>query len=174
MAGANRRPLAAPNAVGRQGVARSAAGASTSARATYRCSPEHKTHPGTWGVGQWHPRRRRSLTACPTDIVSDAIPQGWLDQAMTHPWSWDAHPDDPGHEPPRHVYWFVPERGTFFVARRTQLGGAAGQGLLYKGHPVSDEEAPRSVVDAFRTHDAITDEVGDRLRRARRRASEAP
>ncbi|GAB4216703.1 MAG: hypothetical protein OHK0013_43510 [Sandaracinaceae bacterium] len=131
-------------------------------RARYRCSPEHKQHPGSWGHAQWHPRMP-DLSPCPRDIVSDDVPQKWLDQALLERGFWDPNEGD------RYVYWFDVERKTFFVARRTQEAGAAGQEAEYKGYPVRDREVPGEVIEHLRVIGTIDDTLVDRARRARRR-----
>lgn len=135
----------------------------------YQCSPEHKTHPGSWGSGQWHPRSP-TLSACPTDIKSDALPQTWLNDALRYPCCWNADPDAPPDGLPRYAFWFVADRGTFFCARLTRLPGLSGQQAQYKGYPAGDEDVPKAVADAMLVANLISTSIAERLRRARRKA----
>ena len=112
------------------------------------------------------------LSACPTDIRSDAVPQAWLDRALAEPWCWRSDDDDLAGEPPRYLIWYVADRDAFFEARRTQLPGPDGQRAEYKGYPAHDWEVSSEAADAFRDHELITDAVWERLRRARRAAGQ--
>lgn len=136
----------------------------------YHCSPEHKTHPGSWGAAQWHPRRPE-LQPCPTDILSDAVPQAWLEQALAYSPCWEPDHDDGPNEPPRCLYWYVATRQAFFVARKTQLAGQGGQGIEYKGFPAYDHQITEEMAARFLRDERIPQNVYERLRRARRAAA---
>ncbi len=130
--------------------------------ARYRCSPEHKRHPGPWGTGQWHPRQP-DISPCPADIRSDATPQSWLDIALAQSGCWDPIEGD------RYVYWYDRGYDAFFVARRTQEAGADGQTAEYKGYPVRDHEMPLEVIEYLFGHKVIDTEHVTRIKRAKRR-----
>jgi hypothetical protein len=130
----------------------------------YRCSPEHKTHPGSWGAPQWHPRTP-AISPCPTGIRSDTVPQGWLLKALPHSGFWDPVQGD------KYVYWYESTYDLFFVARRTREA-TLGQPAEYKGYPVADHEVPAEVADFCLERSVIREAVHQRLRRARRRLPE--
>lgn len=140
-----------------------------SARSTpavrYVPSPEHKTHPGSWGAPQWH-RRDPPITPCPTDLRHD-LPQQWLHEALQHEFCWD-DPDAVGETPPAYVYWRQPETNRFFIGQRTQRDPQNSLSFTYKGYPVDDADVPHKIADAFYEKGLIDENARKRLTRARR------
>lgn len=136
-------------------------------RAQYKCSSEHKQHPGSWGAAGWW-RRKPELRPCPTDIPSDAIPQQWLDEALARPFCWEPDDSDGNNSLPKYLYWYVRERDAFFVARQTQIGIGHAQSAQYKGFPAREYEIPVMIAAAFLQHNLIDETVATRLRRARK------
>lgn len=127
----------------------------------YVPSPEHKTHPGSWGQAQWHPRTP-SLSPCPTSITPETA-QSWLTSALKLAGA---------TSPPAYVYWYDSQHGRFFMAQRLQRSDVPWEKATYKGYPIEDNEVPVETTNVLLEKNIITQEVHLRAKRARRHRRE--